>query len=157
MSDDAQAKPQTRPRGNRSGFRTLVGYHNTVWAGDGSEIVLEIGEQHMNSMGVVHGGVYATLLDAAIGHAVSWSPVPGHARMAVTLSLTTTYLASARAGRLRAVGRVIGGEGRFAGATAEVYDQDGRLCASAQASFLYQPGSERPEGVPLQRRDAARS
>jgi uncharacterized protein (TIGR00369 family) len=148
---DQPADPSTQQRGKRSGFRTLVGYRNTVWACDRSEMELDVAERHMNSMGIVHGGVYAALLDAAMGHAVSWSPVEGNVRQAVTLSLTTRYLASVRAGKLRAIGRVEGGDGRFVTAVGEVRNEKNELCASAQASFLYLPGSENPEGVPMRR------
>ena len=38
--------------------------------------------------------------------------------------------------------------GRLVTASGEVHDEDGKLLAVGQGSFLYFPGSERPEGVP---------
>lgn len=132
----------------RSGFRTLMGYTTRVWAENYGEVELVLGPQHMNSINIVHGGVYATLLDAAFGHAVSYCSVPGNARYSTTVSLTTTFLKSAKAGRLVACARVQGIAGRLATCTGEVRDEEGNLLASAQGSFLYFPGSEKPEGLP---------
>lgn len=132
----------------RSGFRTLLGYRTRVWSENYGEVELVLGPQHMNSIGIVHGGVYATLLDAAIGHAVSYCSVPGNARFSTTVSLTTTFLKGVKSGTLVASGRVESVEGRLATCTANVRDETGALLATAQGSFLYFPGSERPEGLP---------
>lgn len=136
----------------RSGFRTLIGYRTKVWREGYGEVELEIGPQHMNSIGVVHGGVHASLLDVALGHAVSFCPVPERTRYSTTVSLTTTFLRGATAGILTAVGRIEGLTGRLVTASGEVRGQDGTLLATAQGSFLYFPGSELPGGVPKRER-----
>jgi uncharacterized protein (TIGR00369 family) len=102
----------------------------------------------MNSLGIVHGGVYASMLDGAFGHAANWCSVPGNVRSAVTISITTTFLKSATAGRLIAIARLEHVEGRTATLSGEVVDEEGTVCAVGQASFLYLPGSEKLEGVP---------
>jgi uncharacterized protein (TIGR00369 family) len=131
-------------------FRALLGYTTRVWREGYGEVELTIREDHLNSMGIVHGGVYVTLLDGAFGHACAWCAVEGHARSAVTVSLTTTFLASAQLGaHLIARGRITGQDGRLVTLTGDVVDQEDRLCATAQASFLYMPGSEHRDGVPL--------
>jgi uncharacterized protein (TIGR00369 family) len=135
-------------------FKRMVGYTTEVWQADYAEIALIITPDHMNSLGYVHGGVYATLLDAAFGHAIAFCAVPGNMRRAVTTQLTTTYLSGAQHGRLTAYGRVLGVEGRIATAAGEVVLDDGTVCARGQASFLYLSGSEKPEGVPKPKRPA---
>jgi uncharacterized protein (TIGR00369 family) len=107
-----------------------------------------IGPQHLNSVGIVHGGVYMSMLDVALGHAVAYCTVPGNFRFSTTVSLTTSFLKGAKSGVLTPVGRLDGIQGRLATGTGEVRDEAGELCAVGQASFLYFPGSERPEGVP---------
>jgi acyl-coenzyme A thioesterase PaaI-like protein len=57
-------------------------------------------------------------------------------------------LKGAKSGLLTATGRIDAVEGRMATGSGEVRDAAGALCAVAQGSFLYFPGSERPEGVP---------
>jgi len=132
----------------RSGFRQLVGYRTKAWREGYGEVELVIGPQHLNSVGIVHGGIYASLLDVALGHAVAYCTVPGNFRFSTTVTLTTSFLRGAKGGVLTAAGRIDGVQGRFATGTGEVRDDAGELCAVAQASFLYFPGSERVEGVP---------
>jgi uncharacterized protein (TIGR00369 family) len=132
----------------RSGYRTLIGYTTRVWAENYGEVELVTGPQHMNTLDIVHGGIYATLLDAAFGHAVSFCSVPGNARSSTTVSLTTTYLKGAKGGTLIASAKVDAVEGRIATCSGEVRDEAGNLLALGQGSFMYFPGSEKPEGVP---------
>lgn len=146
LSLQSDRQPDGSSAANR--FRGLVGYTTKVWTENYGEIELLIGERHANSLGIVHGGVFATLLDAAMGHAVAWCRVPGNVRSAVTISLTTTFLAQAKAGTLTARGRVVGVAGRIATVSGEVVDASGAVCASGQGSFMYMPGSEHPDGIP---------
>ena len=99
-------------------------------------------------MGIVHGGIYMTLLDAAMGHACAWCRVPGNVRTAVTVSLTTTFLAVAKGRALVGQARIVDIEGRMATLTGEVVDDDGTICVTGQGSFMYLPGSEHVDGIP---------
>jgi uncharacterized protein (TIGR00369 family) len=131
----------------RSGYRDLIGYRTKAWREGYGEVELVIGPQHLNSVGIVHGGIYASLLDVALGHAVAYCTVPGNFRFSTTVTLTTSFLRGAKTGILTATGRIDGVQGRIATGTGEVRDDAGEMCAVAQASFLYFPGSERLEGV----------
>jgi uncharacterized protein (TIGR00369 family) len=141
-------KDESDTQRKRSGFRDHIGYRTKAWRDGYGEVELIIGPKHMNSVGIVHGGVYMSMLDVALGHAVSYCTVPGNFRFSTTVSLTTSFLKGAKSGVLTAVGRIDGIQGRLATGTGEVRDEAGDLCAVAQASFLYFPGSERHEGVP---------
>jgi uncharacterized protein (TIGR00369 family) len=135
------------------GFRRTVGYQTKVWAERYAEITLAIDGRHDNSHGMVHGGIYAALLDAAFGHAVAYCSTPGRTRMSVTITLQITYLAAAKTGVLTAKGLVLDVNGRVATCRGEVWLDDGTpdgvLCATGVASFMYKPGSEAPDGVPM--------
>jgi uncharacterized protein (TIGR00369 family) len=134
--------------GKTSGLRLLIGYHAAVWREGFAEIELRLEPQHLNSIGFMHGGLHATLLDAAFGHAATWCSVKGNRRSCVTVSLTTTYLEPGRLGEVvRAIGRLEGIESRIALCRGEIVAGDGRLIAIGQGSFRYLPGSERVEGV----------
>lgn len=149
----ALAIPDTTPRvGKPSGFRSTVGYHAVEWRENYAEIELQIGPEHGNSLGIVHGGVLMTILDAAMGHAATWTPVKGNVRACVTLSMTTSFLEGPKGGKLTAIGRVVSIDDRNATCEAEIRAEDGTLIALAQGSFRYFPGSEKLEGVPKQRR-----
>lgn len=134
--------------GKPSGFRALLGYRVTVWREGYAEIELELDSRHMNSIGIVHGGLYATLLDAVCGHAATWCAVEQHVRACVTVSLTTSFLDAVSHGRIVARGHLECVTGRNAVCRAEVVAEDGRLLAVAQGSFRYSSGSELSRGVP---------
>lgn len=144
MTDKTDASP---PR--RTGFRALVGYEMSAWREGYAEIVLDVTPHHINSLGRVHGGVYATILDACMSNAALYCPVPGHGRKCVTLSLATRFLAGVDSGRVTARARLVGVDGRVAHVEGEVVDATERQLVVGQGSFLYFPGSERLEGVPL--------
>lgn len=134
--------------GKVSGFRSLLGYRISVWREGHAEIELVLDARHMNSLGIVHGGLYATLLDAACGHAVAWCPVADNIRVCVTLSLTTNFLRPITAGRIVTRGVLETSHDRIAVARAEVIDEAGLILAIGQGSFRYGPGSEHLAGVP---------
>ena len=134
--------------GKPSGFRSLVGYRAVVWQRDYAELELELDGRHMNSLGILHGGVYMTIMDAAMGHAATWCAVPGNVRICVTLSLTTSFVSSTRGGRIKAIGRLEAIHDRIGTVTAEVVDEAGTLLATGLASFRYMPGSDAYDGVP---------
>ena len=148
MPDKSNRTTAGMPTGDPRSFRRLLGYETGAWREGYAEIRMAITADHMNRMGKVHGGVYATLLDAAMGHCVTWCPVPGNTRKSVTVSLTTSYLQGTDQGVLTAIGRLQSVNGRIATATGEVHGDQGVLCAVGQASFSYAPGSEHLTGVP---------
>jgi uncharacterized protein (TIGR00369 family) len=118
-------------------FADLVGYRLAQWRDDHAEIVLVLGPQHLNRTGRLHGGVLATLIDAACGYAGTFA-VDGQPRNALTLALTTQFLAPAHAGQhLTATGRRTGGGKRIFFAAAEVHDEAGRLIARGDGTFRY--------------------
>jgi uncharacterized protein (TIGR00369 family) len=133
--------------GKPSGFRSLVGYRCIVWARDYAEIELHLAPQHGNSLGITHGGICMTMLDAAMGHAATWCAVPGNVRICVTVSMTTHFVAASKGGTLRAIARLAGVHDRMATITGEVIDDTGALIAAGQGCFRYMLGSERHEGV----------
>ena len=98
-------------------------------------------ELHENPMGTMHGGVVATLVDTAMGCAVS-STLPADAGF-TTLELSTNFVRAitTATGRVRAEGRVVHGGGRVATTEARVYDDEGTLYAHAKSTCLVQRGT----------------
>lgn len=119
------------------GFREQVGYFVVEWRNGYAEIALDIGEQHGNRMGIVHGGVYMTILDAAMGHAATYSADPADRKRCVTVSLTTSFMRSADGGRITAIGSLEGVHDRIATCRGRIISADGTLLIAAQASFRY--------------------
>ncbi len=150
MTDNARsaAEGAVTMSGKASGFRSLVGYRTVAWARDYGEIELQLEPRHGNSIGITHGGVYMTIMDAAMGHAATWCAVEGNVRICVTVSLTTSFIAPAKGNVIRAVGRLHDIHNRIGTVTADVLDENGTLLATGQGAFRYSPGSETYEGVP---------
>jgi len=93
-------------------------------------------ELHENPMGTMHGGVVATLVDTAMGCALS-STLPAEASF-TTLELSTKYVRAITTGtgRVYAEGRVVHAGGRVATTDARVYDEAGTLYAHATSTCL---------------------
>ena len=90
-----------------------------------------------------------TLIDTAAGYAGCYCAEPGRTRRAVTLSLTTSFLAPALAGAtLTAKAQRTGGGQSIYFARCELVDETGRLIATGEGTFKYRRGSEDPRGVP---------
>lgn len=92
--------------------------------------------RHLNPLGTVHGGWFATLLDSALGCAV-------HARLPAGRSYTTAELGinmvraiTPKVPRVRAIGQVIHCGRQLATAEARLVGPDGTLYAHATTTCL---------------------
>ncbi|GBC86782.1 Putative esterase [bacterium HR12] len=101
------------------------------------DVALAVEDRHRNLLGIVHGGVIATLADTATGLAYRTVLEPGTQH--VTTQLNVTYLSAGRGGRLVARGRVVKRGRRTGYAEADVLDGEGRLLARATALFAVLP------------------
>jgi uncharacterized protein (TIGR00369 family) len=131
-----------------SGFRQLVGYRIADWSEGAARLTLNIGPRHLNRSDVVHGGVLATVMDAAGGHAGCYCPYPGRVRRSVTVSLTANFIAPATSGAISARSYVRGGGKHIFVASIEVHDAKGTLLAVGEGVYRYRAGCDGPEGVP---------
>jgi uncharacterized protein (TIGR00369 family) len=139
---------KTTDLGRQSGFRDMLGYRNVVWREGYAEIELELGPRHMNRLNIVHGGTYMALLDAALGHCITWCSRPEHVRLCVTIGMTTSFLETVKGGTITAIGQLEGVHDRVATARGRIVDSHGKLLSTAQGSFRYPRGSELVDGVP---------
>ena len=130
-----------------SNFNKLLGMHILEWSDGAVTLALDMTERHHNRSNVLHGGVLATMIDAAGGYAGCYCPDPGRVRKTLTLSLTTNFLAPAAAGRIFARARVRGGGTKIYVSTVECSDETGKLLAIGEGVFRYRSGSETPQGV----------
>jgi uncharacterized protein (TIGR00369 family) len=97
---------------------------------------VEPAEYHYNPIGVVHGGLAATLLDSAMGCAVH-STLPAGASY-TTLEIKVNYLRlmSAETGLVRCEANIIHIGGRTAVAEGRVVDQRGKLYAHGTTTCI---------------------
>ena len=97
--------------------------------------------EHLNSMGVVHGGATMTLLDVTMAVAAG-SAVPGSS--VVTVEMKTSFL-RALAGPLVCRGRLLHKTSSMAFMEASVHDSHGDRCAHATGTFKYRKQNRDPE------------
>jgi uncharacterized protein (TIGR00369 family) len=103
---------------------------------------LDVGPEHLNRAGYVHGGVLCTMLDFAACAAGLHSQAGEHRRLAVTLSLSTQFTKAVDRGHLRVEGQLLSAGRKTYTAEARVYDDGGDLVAHAIGTFQWRPGSE---------------
>jgi uncharacterized protein (TIGR00369 family) len=134
LNDSSRYRPHEPPD---SGAHALVGYDIDLSDPDGiARVTLEIGPQHLNRVGTLHGGIHAMMLDAAAGFAASRMLAgDGDLVPVVTLTLTTDFVSAANTGVVQAVGRVAGGGYKIVYADAELRGSDGRLFSRASGVF----------------------
>jgi uncharacterized protein (TIGR00369 family) len=127
-----------------SRFHSWVGMHLDALAQGEADLSLDVREDHLNLMGTLHGGVIASLADAATGIAMHAALDEGWTH--ATTSLQLTFLSAGRLGdRIVARGRVVKRGRRFGYAEADVERSDGTLLARATATFLLQPEGGGPD------------
>lgn len=104
------------------------------------------GPQHLNPMGTVHGGWFATLLDSALGCAVHTKMPPGRAYTTAELSVNIVKALTPKVTRVRAIGRVIHCGRQLATAEAQLVGPDGTLYAHATTTCLVFDLHHKPAG-----------
>lgn len=132
----------------QSGFKELLGHRIAHWEADRVTIELDIGPQHHNRAGTVHGGVLAALIDVAGALCGLYCETPGHVRKAITLSLTSNFTGRTSAGRIRAVGHKRAGGTSIFFSSVEVTNELGQIIALGETVNRYGKGSASAHGVP---------
>ena len=92
--------------------------------------------EHLNPMGTVHGGWFATLLDSALGCAVHTMMPPGRGYTTAELGINMVKAITPKVGRVRAEGKVIHCGRQLATAEARLVGADGTLYAHATTTCL---------------------
>ena len=117
------------------GFLTFLGLQRTLYNDGIARFELQAAEQHMNRLGIPHGGVYATMLDSALGAAGCWEGGPDTFRPSVTLNLNVSFIGQPKGARLIAEGRRVGGGKSVYFSEGELTDEEGTLIARASGTF----------------------
>jgi uncharacterized protein (TIGR00369 family) len=103
---------------------------------------LEVGTRHMQSNGVVQGGVITQIADAAMG--MSLATLQEDGQWNTTIELKINFLRPVVEGRLRAVGRVVQMKQTLLFSEADVLDDKGRLVARASSTCMPVPAGPKP-------------
>jgi uncharacterized protein (TIGR00369 family) len=104
--------------------------------------------RHLNINGVVHGGVYATILDTAMGGSVV--SLLGEDETAATTSLYVEFLRAAREGEvLTAVGRVLRRGRHLAFAEGDLIGNGGERLSQGRGTWYIRSATERSPARPV--------
>jgi uncharacterized protein (TIGR00369 family) len=96
----------------------------------------EPAEFHYNPIGVVHGGLAATLLDSAMGCAVQSMLPPGVGYTTLEIKVNFVHALTAATGPVRSEGTVIHMGSRTATAEGRIVDRAGKLYAHATTTCM---------------------
>jgi len=119
-------------------------HHNGImildWQDGLAALRVDLAHDHLNPLGLVHGGLYASMLDVALAMSGSYRPAPEGLYPGLTLSLTTQYIAPLQLEDSFAIAKArrTGGGKTVFFAKGEVLAPDGRVIASA--SGVFKPG-----------------
>jgi uncharacterized protein (TIGR00369 family) len=102
----------------------------------GATFAVSPAEHHYNPIGVVHGGLAATLLDSAMGCAVHSTLPAGAGYTTLEIKVNFVRPMTAETGRVRCEAKVIHVGGRLATAEGRIVDEAGKLYAHGTTTCL---------------------
>jgi uncharacterized protein (TIGR00369 family) len=104
-----------------------------------SVVEIDLARKHLQPFGFVHGGVFASIIDAAAFWAIYYG-IRNQDAGATTVDLKLNYLAPAASGKLIARGRQIKLGKTLGYAEAEVCDESGNILAHGTSTIIILPG-----------------
>jgi uncharacterized protein (TIGR00369 family) len=115
-------------------FNQLVGIRLARVHKDGVTIDCKLRPELMNAFGVLHGGVTATLADAAVGIAISLRV--GRPRAATTVEMKLNYLRPVVSGKIRARARLLRVGSTLCVGRVDLFDDAKELVGSALVTYM---------------------
>ena len=123
---------------NQSPFPQHLAMQLTSVEQESAELTLDVGQDHFQVFGLVHGGVLATLIDTATYWA-AFCNLPEDAGL-VNVELKLNYLKPVTQGPLFARGQCIRSGRSLSYAEARVLDAKGAICAHGTSTLMALPG-----------------
>ena len=123
------------------GFNSAMGLRYVQAEADELVAELDVADHHLQPYGLVHGGVYASLIETVCSTGAALS-VYGDGKTTVGLENSTSFLRAVRAGTLRATARPLVTGRRTHVWQASIEDDQQRLVATGRVRMLVlAPGS----------------
>ena len=142
MSDDAPESFLDTPSVYAGTYLEFLGFRLTTWKEGYARLEMPVRPEHQNTVGYLHGGVIASLLDIAGAFAGSY----GFQKetVSVTINLNCNYIAPHKADAVVVEGEIIRRTNTLFFAQAKLFDPvNNRLCATATGT--YKPRARRSE------------
>src|SRR6185503_8663106 len=115
-------------------FLKLLGIEVESVAPGTATLVLPVRDELMRNDDIMHGGAMASLIDSAFAFAII--PILGEGERTVTVDLTIHYLRPVSSGAAKAVARVVRAGRRVITVSAELFDENDKLAATALSTYL---------------------
>lgn len=106
---------------------------------DFSLLEIDLNKKHLQPFGIVHGGVFASIIESATSWAVFYG-IEDENEGLTTVDLKLNYLAPAVSGKAIAEGRQIKLGKTLGYAEARVTDESGKLLAHGTSTLMILPG-----------------
>ena len=97
-------------------------------------LTMNVRDEHMRNDAIAHGGVVATLIDSSM--AIAIMALLEENERTVTVDLTIHYLRPVPEGSAKASARVVRAGRRVVTVSAELFDAEGKLAATAISTYL---------------------
>jgi uncharacterized protein (TIGR00369 family) len=122
---------------NRSPYFQLISMSITDLGEGTSRMEVSLGEKHLQPFGMVHGGVFSSLIDASAFWAVY--PLLDEGLGLTTVEMKLNYLYPAQKGKMLAQGQCVKLGKTLALGQSEIHDQEGRLLAYGTVTLMVLP------------------
>jgi acyl-CoA thioesterase len=118
-------------------FAKLLGMEVVAIEADRARLALGFRPDLTQPAGLLHGGVFATLIDTAAAQAIASTIAPGFSF--VTIQLDTKYFAPLQGGRIEASARIVRKGKRIVHIDTQVHDGAGTLLAQGWCCYTILP------------------
>ncbi len=124
-------------------YLEFLGFRLVGWKDGFARLEMPVRAEHRNTVGYLHGGVIASLLD--IAGAVAGSYGSSGEMVAVTVNLNLSYMAPQRAKTAAAEGELIRRTSTMFFTQAKLYDPENKiLCATATGTYTPKQRKQAP-------------
>lgn len=101
-----------------------------------AEMTMLVQPKHLQTMGIVHGGAIASILDSVTWWAGFTSQPPEDRNRIISVDLKLNYLAALKSGRATARAKCKKTGSRLCYVVGEIFDESGRLVADGSSTLL---------------------
>ena len=145
MTDEAPKSFLDNPTLYEGTYLEFLGFRLTTWKEGLARLEMPVRREHQNTVGYLHGGVIASLLD--IVGAVSGSYGISEEYVSVTINLNCSFMSPHRSSAVIAEAEIIRSTSSLFFTQAKLFDpENSRLCATATGTYKKQ---QRKSKVPV--------
>lgn len=132
MDDPTSAFLARMSEAVRGTFWDHLGARLEAYAPGSTVVTLDIQPHHLNMIGILHGGVYAALIDSAMGLAAMATKPDDKV---VTTNMSINYLAPIEHGIVKVTAEIVHSSRKMITTQGRAFNENGGLCAFGTGTF----------------------